>query len=109
LTALASLPAAQVEVRAEIESTDRGRELYLHLDNRSGALAFQVRAAVRTQAGGLVAPVLWSDNWIELVPGESRTLTALLPEGGANSPVVRVEGWNVAEQTITPSAVIAQR
>ena len=27
-------------------------------------------------SGGLIAPVFWSDNWIELTPGESTTLTA---------------------------------
>jgi hypothetical protein len=59
----------------------RGRELRVELENPSAALAFQVSAAVRTQSGGLIAPVIWSDNWIELVPGEKRVLTALLPDG----------------------------
>jgi len=104
LTALASLPPAKLDARAEIETTPRGRELRLHLENQSTALAFQVRGAVRTQTGGLIAPVFWSDNWIEIEPGESRVLTALLPEGVVSEPVVQIEGWNVAAQTITPNA-----
>jgi len=104
LTALASLPPAKLDARAEIETTPRGRELRLHLGNQSTALAFQVRGAVRTQTGGLIAPVFWSDNWIEIEPGESRVLTALLPEGVVSEPVVQIEGWNVAAQTITPNA-----
>jgi exo-1,4-beta-D-glucosaminidase len=106
LTALAKLPPAKVVAHAEIETTPRGRELRLHLDNQSVALAFQLHAAVRTPSGGLVAPVLWSDNWIELTPGESRTLTALLPENAA-APIVQIEGWNVASDTITPTAAAA--
>jgi exo-1,4-beta-D-glucosaminidase len=62
---------------------------------------------VRTATGGLIAPVFWSDNWIELTPGESSTLTALLPESATETPVVQVEGWNVAAQTITPAVATA--
>jgi exo-1,4-beta-D-glucosaminidase len=107
LTALASLPAANVASRAEIASTSAGREIRVHLENHSAALAFQIRAAVRTPSGGLIAPVLWSDNWIELTPGESTTLTALLPDVESGAPVVQIEGWNVAPVTLTPTTEVA--
>jgi exo-1,4-beta-D-glucosaminidase len=107
LTALTHLPPAAVAASADMVDTPRGREIRLHLDNSSSALAFQIRAAVRTSSQGLVAPVFWSDNWIELVPGESRTLTALLPAGAPQSPVIHVDGWNVAPQTLTPTAAAA--
>lgn len=107
LAALTSLPLAKVTVRAEIENTPHGRELRLRLDNSSVELAFQISAAIRTQSGGLIAPVFWSDNWIELVPGESRTLTALLPETAPADPIVQIEGWNIAPETIIPTAAIA--
>jgi exo-1,4-beta-D-glucosaminidase len=109
MTALANLPPAKVTAHAEIENTSRGRELRLHLDNGSGVLAFQISASIRTSSGGLIAPVLWSDNWIELVPGESRTLTALLPDSAPSDTIVQIGGWNIASETITPAAVIAAR
>jgi len=98
-----------VKARAEIETTPRGRTVTIYLDNPSGALAFQVHAAVRTPNGGLLAPVFWSDNWIELTPGESATLTALLPDGDSSVPQVQVEGWNIAPITLTPTAAVAAR
>ena len=104
-TALSHLPPALVDAKAEFENTPRGREIHLHLENTSSTLAFQVSAAVRTPSGGLIAPVLWSDNWIELIPGESTTLTALLPESAGNAPVVQIDGWNIAAKTITPGPV----
>jgi exo-1,4-beta-D-glucosaminidase len=107
LSALTNLPPAKVNARAEIENTPRGREVRLHLDNGSAVLAFQISAAIRTQSGGLIAPVFWSDNWIELIPGESRTLTALLPENSERQLIVQIAGWNIAPQTITPTAAIA--
>ena len=109
LTALANLPAANISAHAEIETTSRGREIRVHLDNQSGALAFQLRAAARSASGGLIAPVFWSDNWIELTPGESTTLTALLPESETAVPSIQIEGWNVAAQTLTPTAAVAAR
>ena len=104
LTALTHLPPATVSSSAEIHSTPQGREIVLHLDNQSGALAFQVEAAVRTSSGGLIAPVFWSDNWIELDPGESRTLTARLPDGAPANPIVKIAGWNIEPATLTPTA-----
>ncbi|HWG22290.1 MAG TPA: hypothetical protein VG225_17325 [Terracidiphilus sp.] len=107
LTALTNLPQAQVKADAEMETTAHGRELRVHLQNPSSALAFQVRVAPRTSDGGLIAPVLWSENWIELAPGESDTLTAELPDNAPASPVVDVEGWNIAPLTLTPTVATA--
>lgn len=109
LTALASLPQATVDAHAEIATTAQGRELRVHFDNRSAALAFQVHAAVRTANDELIAPVFWSDNWIELAPGESATVTALLPEGATAAPVVHVDGWNIAAATLTPTNAAAAK
>ncbi len=109
LTALANLPPANVVSHAEIVSTAGGREIRVHLDNRSPTLAFQIHAAARTASGSLIAPVLWSDNWIELTPGESTTLTALLPDHSSGVPVVQIEGWNVAPVTITLTSDVAAR
>jgi exo-1,4-beta-D-glucosaminidase len=109
LTALAHLPAAQVDAHAEIQNNTHGREIQVHLTNRSNALAFQLRAAVRTPSGGLIAPIFWSDNWIELKPGESTTLTAQLPEGENTTPTVQLDGWNVTPVSLTPTTAVATR
>jgi exo-1,4-beta-D-glucosaminidase len=110
LTALTHLPPAQVTTQAEIENTTEGPRLLVHLDNASAALAFQLHAAVRTATGGLIAPVFWSDNWIELTPGESITLTALLPESATGTPAeVLVEGWNVAPVTLKPTTAVTAK
>jgi exo-1,4-beta-D-glucosaminidase len=109
LTALAQLPPANVEAHAESVKTARGYELRVHLTNHSQAPAFQVHAAARTASGDLIAPVFWSDNWIELTPGESTTLTALLPEDAAISSAIQIDGWNVAPVRIQPAASIAAR
>jgi exo-1,4-beta-D-glucosaminidase len=120
LSALASLPTAHIKATAEIDRTPQpgspttgpgrggqGREIRVHLVNSDQALAFQVHIAARTQSGGLIAPVFWSDNWIELAPGESVTLTAQLPEDSPADPAVHIDGWNVAPVSLTPQATAA--
>jgi exo-1,4-beta-D-glucosaminidase len=102
LAALAHLPPAQVHATSEIVRTAQGREVRLHLENSSQQLAFQIAAAARTSSGGLIAPVFWSDNWIELLPGESTTLSAQLPDGAPDTPTIHVDGWNIAPITLTP-------
>ncbi|HLY42088.1 MAG TPA: beta galactosidase jelly roll domain-containing protein [Terracidiphilus sp.] len=107
LSALTTLPQATIQSSAEIESNAQGRELRVQLKNTSSNLAFQVRAAARNGSGALIAPVFWSDNWIELTPGESATLTAQLPESETATPVIDVDGWNVAPFTLTPTTAVA--
>lgn len=109
LSALTRLPPAAVAAHAEVADTAQGREIRLHLDNTSAALAFQISAAVRTPDGGLIAPVMWSDNWIELMPGESTTLTALLPRDAPADAQVELDGWNIQKAAITPQTAQATR
>jgi exo-1,4-beta-D-glucosaminidase len=42
-------------------------------------------------------PVLWEDNYISLMPGETREVTATYraSELGGAKPSVEVSGWNV--------------
>lgn len=109
LQALRSLPAAQVQAKMSEQLGREGRTLTVLLRNPSQALAFQLAAAVRTDSGDLVAPVLWSDNYIELMPGEARTLTAVLPASAPRNVEVKISGWNFAEQTLPADAHGAER
>lgn len=102
LSTLTHLPQAAVTAHAEMKNTAGSGEIHLHLKNTSGALAFQISAAVRTAQGALIAPVLWSDNWIELAPHGSTTLTALLPKDAPLDARVELDGWNIEKAIVTP-------
>jgi exo-1,4-beta-D-glucosaminidase len=104
LHALTELSPAAVTAQAELEHTSRGNRVRLQLKNTSDALAFQLRFVLRTPSGGLIAPVIWSDDWIELTPGESRTFTtATLPKDTPANAVIQLSGWNIQPATITPA------
>ena len=68
------------------------------LENPSKNLAFFVRLKVNKGAGGQeILPVVWQDNYVSLLPGEKREITATYraAELGAAKPSVEVKGWNV--------------
>ena len=98
MTELKALPKA--EVKAHLTVGEDGRTIQLRLHNDSKALAFQLAAAARDAHGEDIAPVTWSDNYVELIPGETRVLTATLPSHAPENSVVVLSGWNISEQTL---------
>jgi exo-1,4-beta-D-glucosaminidase len=102
MTELMSLPKAKIETH--VTTSDDRKTLQVRLQNDSKALAFQVAVAVRDAQGEDIAPATWSDNYVELMPGEARVLRAALPSRAAEGAVVVVSGWNIAEQTLHLSA-----
>ncbi len=97
LQALNTLP--EVEVAKTWKQTTDGEYTYFEcqLENKSEQIAFFIEAAVFNKANGeVIVPVFWDDNYISIMPNETKTITAkiankLLPE----SVDYRVEGWNI--------------
>ncbi len=65
-----------------------------------GPLAFFNRVSlVDPTTRQRLLPVFYSDNYISILPGESKTITLdYTPQPGAPAPLVSVRGWNAAEQ-----------
>jgi exo-1,4-beta-D-glucosaminidase len=84
-----------------VHHTERkGEDAITHvtLENPSKSLAFFVRLkASKGKGGEEILPVVWQDNYISLLPGEKREVTATYrtQELGATQPVVEVSGWNL--------------
>lgn len=100
LTKLARLPRVKLEVVVERKWAADG-EVTVHLRNTRGNLAFQVMLAIDSRNGHEVLPVFWSDNYIELMPGESKTITAHYPSWIKLEPDAKLEvgGWNIEPET----------
>jgi exo-1,4-beta-D-glucosaminidase len=97
-TALSQLPKVKLKVADRTER--KGEEAITHvtMENPSKSLAFFVRLKVDKGKGGdEILPVFWQDNYISLLPGEKREVTATYraQELGGSQPAVEVSGWNV--------------
>ena len=64
-----------------------GQCFELTLTNPSSAVAFFQRLMVKDATGALVCPAYWSDNYVTLAPGESRTITCTLPTMGKDAEI----------------------
>jgi exo-1,4-beta-D-glucosaminidase len=92
-TLLNDLPMAQVDVRM----SSSGTEVSVELENGSDAIAFFVELLLTDDAGEPLVPVFWQDNFVSLLPHETRTLTGRF-SSTVEKPALTVRGWNVEER-----------
>ena len=111
-TALDRLPQVNLQINARtlVQGAESSTTVTLH--NTQRALAFGIRLKVNRTVSQRVSaeapsdteilPVLWQDNYLELLPGEARQITATYrtSDAGESAPTVEVEGWNVPHKLI---------
>ncbi|MBV9927277.1 MAG: glycosyl hydrolase family 2 [Acidobacteria bacterium] len=97
-TQLASLPPAALNVSGRVVRRGEDEVAHVTLENTGRGLAFFVRLQVQRGPGGEeVLPVLWQDNYVSLLPGERREVTARYRARDLQGarPSLAVGGWNV--------------
>jgi exo-1,4-beta-D-glucosaminidase len=98
LTAVTRLPTAPLAVSHRFRPGAEGHEVEVTLHNPGPTLAFFVElAVVRAKSGELAVPIRWDDNYLSLLPGERRTVRAIIPAHalGGEQPALRWQGINV--------------
>jgi beta-mannosidase len=91
LAPLLDLPAAEVEGQLDDDGVHLHLHLHLHPSAQAAAIGIVLEDARRLDADGWV---VFEDNVIDLLPGESRTIRV---EGAGE---LLVEGWNVEAQRV---------
>jgi exo-1,4-beta-D-glucosaminidase len=99
-SSLAQLPKVKLNVASRTEHSANSQDAVTHVtvENPSKSLAFFVRLKLDKSKGGEeILPVVWQDNYISLLPGEKREITAAYHAGstGGVKPEVEISGWNV--------------
>jgi exo-1,4-beta-D-glucosaminidase len=114
MTALQSLPKVDVQATAQSEMNGDEGVTRITVENPSRGLAFFVHFKVVAEGARFgfeegggggddeVLPILWSDNYVSLLPGEKREITASYAKRRLRSgkPVVKIDGWNVVPKTL---------
>lgn len=88
---LNNLPA--IALSKEITATEKGWKV--SLSNPSSNIAYQTVLKLLDKEGCLVPGVIWTDNFISILPGESVTVECILPEGlkPSSSLYPTVQSW----------------
>jgi hypothetical protein len=88
------LPQQDIAVTADKTATG----LTVTLSNPSATAVLENKLTLLDNKGNRILPAYYSDNYISLVPGESRTITI---DYQASGPVqLALRGWNVMEKTV---------
>lgn len=102
LTALNQLPMVTLDASAEQKDDGTDRVVTVTLHNPSKGVALMTHMQLRRKSGERVLPAYYSDNYVSLVPNETRTISvkAALKDFDNEDASVVFDGWNV---TVAPS------
>jgi len=104
MTQLQKLPQVKLNVSAVTSRKGTDEEkTRVSISNPSKSLAFFVQLQIKRDRGEEpVLPVIWQDNYVSLLPGETRTITATYDakELGGEGAMVVVEGWNTPRVSV---------
>ncbi|UWZ84107.1 glycosyl hydrolase 2 galactose-binding domain-containing protein [Occallatibacter riparius] len=92
------LAAAKVEMKTHITQTGSTWHVTAELHNASATPALMVRVkVVREKSGDLIAPALYDDNYVALMPGEKRNIQVTFEDADTRGekPRVVMEGFNL--------------
>jgi len=103
-TYLNKLPTVTIEAKVASNDADGKRTLTVTLHNPSKDVALMAHMQLRRQKSGeRVLPVFYSDNYVSLVPGETRSLNveASISDFNGDNALLVFDGWNV---TVAPTS-----
>jgi len=100
--ALNDLPKTKLSSSAVAKRIGDETEVTLQLRNPGTSPVLAVKATlVNGKNGDRILPAYLSENYVSLLPGESRTLTIRYPAAAwAGAARVGLRGWNVAESAV---------
>jgi len=96
-TQLQSLPAVNLNISHNFENTGDRQRVTVSIENPGNNIAFFIELNISGEKSGqTILPVFWDDNYISLLPGETRIVQASFAKKDmANeNPVLRINGWN---------------
>jgi hypothetical protein len=102
LQALRTVPEVSPKARVSRADSEDEYSFDVTVSNNGDAPAMMLRLKAMDQAtGDLVLPVLYSDNYFFLMPGESRSVSVKVrKEDCAGKPYIVLSGFNVPEKKI---------
>ncbi|MBR6282667.1 MAG: discoidin domain-containing protein [Muribaculaceae bacterium] len=96
--ALRLMPTVTMQATASVDGT----QARVTITNTSSVPAMMLRLNLKGDDGEQILPVVYSDNYLHLLPGESRTITIEWNAADARgtTPVVEITGTNVKQCSI---------
>jgi exo-1,4-beta-D-glucosaminidase len=103
LSGLNTLPPVKLRVHSSMLQAGNETVVRAFVENPSPSLAFMAHLRVaKAKSGDDVVPIFWDDNYVSLLPGEKRELSARFASGkaGGGNLMLTIDGWNVVPASI---------
>lgn len=95
-TKLNTMKKVAIEATKNIKKDGNEWEVEINLKNPTGNIAFFIELmAVSKQDDEPILPVFWNDNYVSLVPGESKKVTVKLRS--KDEPSININGYNLGK------------
>lgn len=100
LRGLDGLAKVELQVQAEQVSDTR---LRVQVRNPSASPVLSAKLTLQDAHGARILPAFYSDNYLNLAPGDIRTVLVDVPQGGRlQGAHLGLRGWNVVPASIVP-------
>ena len=103
--ALDDLPQTPLVLAAQIRDRGAERSVTATLSNHSRAPALNAKLTLVDEEGNRILPAFYTDNYVSLLPGESKTITIRYAATVTAQPSLTLRGWNVVPQQVKVIAV----
>jgi exo-1,4-beta-D-glucosaminidase len=96
------LQPAEVELVQHNEKQEEQYVIEAEITNKSDRIAFFINLTLKDGNNHTIFPVFWDDNFLSLLPGETKNLHCIVPgsQSVGNGLTLTLSGWNVKEQII---------
>lgn len=97
------MPSVQLTAGITRPTTEgRDRVVIASLHNATPTPALAAKLTLVDAKGKRILPAFYSDNYVSLLPGETRQISIRYPAKEAGPVKVTLRGWNVAEGEVLP-------
>ena len=96
---LRTMPTAPIKAMSSVN----GQNATVTLTNNSDTPAVMIRLNLKGSDGEQILPVIYSDNYLHLMPGESRKIDIewKVEDARGTSPIVEITGTNLAKMSVS--------
>lgn len=99
---LDTLAPAQIAATAHLEKPQNGEgRITVNIQNNGPNAALENKLTLLDQkTGKRILPAYYSDNYISLLPGETRQITIDYPASAEQQPTLTLRGWSLNSETV---------
>jgi uncharacterized membrane protein len=104
LQALNELAQQKLAVESGVERNAGEQLVRIRITNQGDSPALSVKLTLVDGKGTRMLPALYSDNYLDLLPGETRQVEIRYPATANARPSLKIRGWNTQSRTVRVAA-----